>query len=298
MAIADSIVNGALGLIGQGIQIDFEKQQAQQEREWNEAMMDKQNQWTLDMWNRTNEYNSPSAQRQRLEEAGLNPLYFGLDGSSAGQVESAQALGYQRASMAGMDNPVQAGLNAMLTRAEIEKTQAEAGKLGEETTTEVKRRQEMQAQIDKITQDIKASIAGVKLTEAQTESVNKSIAWLDALNEAQLHYQESMSAVNEETAKRIKELLPGEKLLQSKTIEQMSKNIEQMNAEIKKLAVDTGIAEQDLLWYTYNHLSNGLFGTGVSIQNIGRLFQELINRLTHQGAFNNEVPFESEIPNA
>ena len=52
----------------------------------------KQNAWDLygdqkdfqvDMWNKTNEYNSPEAQRQRLEAAGLNP-YIMINGGSAG----------------------------------------------------------------------------------------------------------------------------------------------------------------------------------------------------------------------
>lgn len=36
-------------------------------------LQDKQNQFNLDMWNLQNEYNSPQAQMQRFQEAGLNP---------------------------------------------------------------------------------------------------------------------------------------------------------------------------------------------------------------------------------
>jgi hypothetical protein len=39
------------------------------------------------MWNLQNEYNSPSAQRTRFEQAGLNP-YLMMDGSSAGNAQS------------------------------------------------------------------------------------------------------------------------------------------------------------------------------------------------------------------
>ena len=39
------------------------------------------------MWNRENEYNTASAQRQRLEEAGLNP-YMMMNGGSAGTAQS------------------------------------------------------------------------------------------------------------------------------------------------------------------------------------------------------------------
>lgn len=39
--------------------------------------------YQTEMWNKTNEYNDPSAQRARLEAAGLNP-YMMMNGGSAG----------------------------------------------------------------------------------------------------------------------------------------------------------------------------------------------------------------------
>lgn len=41
------------------------------------------NQWQWDMWNAQNEYNTPAAQRERLEAAGYNPLLMNNMGSSA-----------------------------------------------------------------------------------------------------------------------------------------------------------------------------------------------------------------------
>lgn len=43
-------------------------------RQWNEKMMDRQRDWALADWTMQNEYNSPTAQMQRLREAGLNPM--------------------------------------------------------------------------------------------------------------------------------------------------------------------------------------------------------------------------------
>ena len=45
-----------------------------------------QNQW--DMWNATNAYNDPSAQRERLQAAGLNPWLM-MNGSNAGNAQGA-----------------------------------------------------------------------------------------------------------------------------------------------------------------------------------------------------------------
>lgn len=48
-----------------------------------------QNDWNVEMWNKQNEYNSPSAQMQRYQEAGLNPLFASIDGGQAQQLQSA-----------------------------------------------------------------------------------------------------------------------------------------------------------------------------------------------------------------
>lgn len=40
------------------------------------------NQWQWDMWNEQNEYNTPAAQRARLEAAGYNPMLMNSAGSS------------------------------------------------------------------------------------------------------------------------------------------------------------------------------------------------------------------------
>lgn len=60
----------------------------QMNNDFNAREAEKARQFQLDMWNRTNEYNSASAQRSRLEEAGLNP-YLMMNGGSAGTAQSA-----------------------------------------------------------------------------------------------------------------------------------------------------------------------------------------------------------------
>lgn len=65
---------------------------AQMNNDWSERMMDKQNQFDIDMWNRNNEYNSASAQVQRLKDAGLNPaLYMGS--GAAGSASGSSSVG-------------------------------------------------------------------------------------------------------------------------------------------------------------------------------------------------------------
>lgn len=60
----------------------------QMNNEFNAAEAEKARQFQLDMWNRENDYNTASAQRQRLEKAGLNP-YLMMSGGNAGVASSA-----------------------------------------------------------------------------------------------------------------------------------------------------------------------------------------------------------------
>jgi hypothetical protein len=66
-----SLMSGAFGLIGQGLNYKHQS-----------ALADKQNQFNLDMWRMNNEYNSPQAQMKRFEEAGLNPALMYGQGSA------------------------------------------------------------------------------------------------------------------------------------------------------------------------------------------------------------------------
>lgn len=60
----------------------------QMNNQFNERMAIQQRNWQENMWNKANAYDTASAQRQRLEEAGLNP-YLMMNGGSAGVAQSA-----------------------------------------------------------------------------------------------------------------------------------------------------------------------------------------------------------------
>lgn len=60
--------------------------------------------YNWEMWNATNQYNSASAQRQRLEAAGLNP-YMMMDGGNAGTASSSSAPSHNQPQQV----PMQAG---------------------------------------------------------------------------------------------------------------------------------------------------------------------------------------------
>lgn len=68
----------------------FNAQQAQLGRDWSEEMMSQQNEWNLQQWNRENAYNTPAAQRARLEAAGLNAALAMQGQGSIGMAGSGQ----------------------------------------------------------------------------------------------------------------------------------------------------------------------------------------------------------------
>lgn len=86
--------------------------------EFNAAEAEKARQFQLDMWNKTNDYNSASAQRSRLEEAGLNP-YLMMNGGNAGTAQSSGSstpasastpLSMQRQDFSGLSNSLSSAL--------------------------------------------------------------------------------------------------------------------------------------------------------------------------------------------
>lgn len=99
MGLLGSIAGGLLGIGSSSVQNAQNRQNVretnqmnykinQMNNQFNERMAIQQRNWQENMWNKENAYNTASAQRQRLEEAGLNP-YLMMNGGSAGVAQSA-----------------------------------------------------------------------------------------------------------------------------------------------------------------------------------------------------------------
>lgn len=99
MGLLGSIAGGLLGIGSSAIQNSQNRQNVQEtnrmnytinqmNNQFNERMAMQQRDFQENMWNKENAYNTASAQRQRLEEAGLNP-YLMMNGGSAGVAQSA-----------------------------------------------------------------------------------------------------------------------------------------------------------------------------------------------------------------
>lgn len=107
-SIGSAALSSGLGVVGGLVNAFTSARQAKKNREFAERMSKQQNQFnhdeaelaykrTVEQWNRENEYNTPSAQFQRMLEAGINPYQAvsSIDNntSSAGASPAASSAG-------------------------------------------------------------------------------------------------------------------------------------------------------------------------------------------------------------
>lgn len=155
-------------------QMDYNTEMYQQQLgdQWNFYNDAKQNQW--DMFNATNEYNSASAQRERLEAAGLNP-YLMMSGGSAGMAQSSSGPSGSAPSAQGVTPPTASpyhvdysGLAQGVGQAidaynQIEMSKAQRGKISaEENNLRIEgkyKAAQIIAQLDNLKQNTKSQAA-------------------------------------------------------------------------------------------------------------------------------------------
>lgn len=83
-----SLIGGLVSSSGSRYAARKQLQAVRETNQMNYQIAQQNNAFNERMWNMQNEYNSPTAQRARLEAAGINP-YLMLDGSSTGVAQSA-----------------------------------------------------------------------------------------------------------------------------------------------------------------------------------------------------------------
>lgn len=138
---AGGIANGLLSFFGQKSANKANKQMTQMNIDANKEMQQTANDFTLDMWNKSNEYNSPANQRKRLLEAGINPLSQQMSQSQAQSVTGATgSVGSPIAmqnELAGLGQGLQsAAMNSAqldLLRSQAEKNRSDIGLTKQET---------------------------------------------------------------------------------------------------------------------------------------------------------------------
>lgn len=117
---------------------------AAQQNEFARQMADTAWQRNLEQWHRANKYNSPSAQMQRYQDAGLNPnLIYGQQNTAASTAPSYQAPPVERATVrpfqvqAGALNFLGAYQDMKLRQAQINNVSAQTEQIKQETANKL-----------------------------------------------------------------------------------------------------------------------------------------------------------------
>lgn len=177
----------------------FQSQENEKNRAFNREMAELAYQRNLEQWQRENEYNSPSAVRQRLSDAGLNPdLIYGNGAGNMSSATSPQMLpatssnGVSPSSSPApsVGNPASDALTMAqvdVLKSQAEKNRADAGLATANTLTENLLRDgkfEYQGvEISSSRQRIEESKANTKLLEKEVSNVQSQIDYRDALIE-------------------------------------------------------------------------------------------------------------------
>lgn len=147
MGIFDSIANGMLGGLGGGLissgfgaissifSNNAQKKENQRNRDFTEYMYDKQYDNNVKLWNMQNKYDLPSAQKQRLIDAGLNPdlMYSGKGVSPSPNLQAAVAGSASSGSLPGYGGVAEAFNQGRLLDAQIRNIDADTKKKESET---------------------------------------------------------------------------------------------------------------------------------------------------------------------
>lgn len=123
----------------------------------NIELANKANQWSLEQWQRENAYNSPSAQVQRLHQAGINPGLMYGDGGMMNEAASSPAVTPGTGVRPYLMDPLtmaQVGLiNAQKDKAEAESTDI-LSQLPEKLKQYEQERKESDAKIEQLNQTV------------------------------------------------------------------------------------------------------------------------------------------------
>ena len=145
MSFLGNIASGAIGAIGN---LFTGGMSARKQYHYQSKLMDKQNQQQIDFWKMNNEYNTPFAQRARLEQAGLNPdLMYGGSGSVAqSQMPGAASGSAPNVDYGSFSDNLRFAMQAQVMDAQVSKIEQENKLLAEQALSQAEQRELWKAQ--------------------------------------------------------------------------------------------------------------------------------------------------------
>nr|DAE63880.1 MAG TPA: DNA pilot protein VP2 [Microviridae sp.] len=233
--------------------IRAQQEENEKTRAFNLNLANQANQWSIEQWNRENQYNAPSNQRKLLAQGGLNPdLYYGANGVGLGAAHSPAVTSSAPAQSTDMSNlanlrtvgdVVQNGMTQYyqnrLAEASLEKTEAETQKVKADAEGVSKQNE----WIDKLNQNTinlgNSEVTNMeyanRLSDAQKTAVNASLEKIHA----EVDNLRAASVQALETVKNMK-FNQGIQAIKIRIEKSLS------DAQIKKLAADTGLSYQEI----------------------------------------------------
>lgn len=213
-------------------QRQFEAQQAELANKFasDEAQnaFKRSSQFALDMWNKENSYNSPSAQIARLKDAGLNPNLFGgnnVAGSvgSVSPVSASPSMAHGASASAGGSIPMQAPVsttnpamemaNVRLANATARKAESDAERTEKLLPGEVKT-QDMNCRVmdsnirvnDATVQKLGADVQSLEQSIEQSKAYTRLLGLQGDLQQKELdHYEDNFRMILEKHAQDLSE---------------------------------------------------------------------------------------------
>lgn len=225
LSAGSSAVGSVAGLIGQGEAQRFQSSEAAKARNFAADQAQLERDFNLEMWNKNNEYNDPSAELSRLLATGMNPstalgMMSGQNSVAQLASSSASPAGIAAAGVGNSAGEIAAGLIGGIPRsiADVYKTMQE-GK-GQELINRFTPEQQRKI-IDKMNAEISKLEEDKAVSHETAEQIRKLTPKLVNLKEAE--YQEIHKAMQEA----------------DKRISVMDKQIEEIGENILRIKADT-----------------------------------------------------------
>lgn len=236
-----SLVAGFLGFGSSAMNAQAQREIAQENREWQEKMINQARDWEIEQWNRQNEYNSPQAQMQRYNDAGLNPNLIYSQGSPglAGQLSTTAPSSNQVAphfdpspmlQAAQLANQVkQTDSNVRLQDSQIAVQQQQVHNMTLQAITEIARAKNLDEQTK-----------GQIIQNLISESTKDSAIELAKTNVEIAHWQTRIQSMSHaEKRFQVEKYLPLAALKMQIEMSALAAGIQLNQAQIGKLAVET-----------------------------------------------------------
>jgi len=217
--------------------------QNRKNRKWSEMMYDRQFSDNIALWNLQNEYNTPSAQMARLEDAGLNPaLMYGQSASgAAGNAQSAKGADYKTPNTGTPEygNAISTALPTLMAYYDLEQKKAQINNLETDNTIKIEDHllRQSQRKTSEFNLELESELRDVSL-QARKEDLRKKKAEADmVINEDERKAAKNSSDLRE-AANRI--------LNMRETRAKTKAEVDRIRAAIKGVNRDNTLKDLDI----------------------------------------------------